>query len=97
MSEPAPPSIGPHVTLPLSQYRLEVSMQDSVEQARHRRWRDTALFGTALAMFVIVFFVSLWVAFLSDHADASAHTAATGIVVTLVGALAGFLGGRAAK
>ena len=97
MTEVRPGSLGEHVSLPLDRLKLEITTHESAELARHRRWRDTVLFGTALSLFVIVFVATLWIGLLSPTAPPATSTAATGILVTLIGALGGFLGGRAAK
>ncbi len=65
--------------------------------AQHRRWRVTILFGAALMLFIATFIVSLWFAFLSHAPDAELRRSAVGILITLTGALAGFLGGRATR
>ena len=97
MSDVRPALLGPITGLPSGGYRIEITTEESIETARHKRWRDTVLFGTALAMFVAAFSVSLWFAFLAPAPDAETRKAAVGIVITLVGALGGFLGGRATK
>ena len=77
--------------------RINVSSEDLVELARHRRWRETILFGAALVALFSTFGVSPWFAFLAADPDPDTRKAAIGILVSLVSALGGFLGGRAAK
>lgn len=97
MNDPAVTIPGHNIVLPTGGFRVDIQTQDSTELARHRRWRDTVLFGVSLGLFSTIFLVSMWIAFLTDRAEADARRAATGIVVTLIGALGGFLGGRGTK
>lgn len=91
-----PPKQGQKLVLPEG-VQIAITTQESTEAAQHRRWRETALFAVSLLLFVLVFVTSLWFAFVSTQTDAESRKAAIGIVITLSGGLAGFLGGRAAK
>ena len=99
MTATAEPQAGPQISLPTGSagFRVSVVSDDDPDTARHKRWRETVLFGAALGMFAAAFVVSVWFAFLSAHPDGELRRSALGIVVTLIGALAGFLGGRASK
>ena len=83
--------------MPSTGVRVEISTEESAELARHRRWRETGLFVVTLILFTAIFVVSLWFAFLAPSTDAERRQSAMAILVTLIGALGGFLGGRASK
>ena len=93
---PQPPTTGQQIIVP-DNVRLDIRSEENPDDARHRRWQETGLFFVALALFVVTFIVMGWFAFLSSSADAELRQAATGIFVTLAGALGGFIGGRASK
>ena len=91
-----PITLGQHLSFPPN-VRISVTSEETPDDARHKRWRETVLFGAALLMFCAIFLVSLWFAFLTASADTDTRKSAVGIVITLTGALAGFLGGRATR
>ena len=92
------PHVGQQITLPGgSGFKVWVVSEENPDDARHRRWQNTGVIIAALMMFTVTFFVTLWAAFFSAAVDAETRKAATGIFVTLAGALGGFLGGRATK
>lgn len=95
MTDPAP-RIGQQIILP-DGVRVDIRTEENPEDARHRRWQQTAIILAALTMFTVTFFVTLWIGFFAGSADAELKKAAIGIFVALAGALGGFLGGRATK
>jgi hypothetical protein len=88
---------GHTIIVPPGGARVDIVTDDDRADARHQRWRSDGLFFVSVALFASVFAVSLWTAFLSKTVDADTRKTATGILITLIGALGGFLGGRAAK